>query len=251
MFVPFTTIQPEASTSVVRPLGSLEQLFYLLDQVSPTHFAVTAQIKGRTRIVAWRAALDSLQLRHPLFSVCIDIDEESKPYFRHVADAPIPLRVMEGRVPSDWESEIEKELALPFQAETAPLVPAVLLHDTNEAVFTLTAHHSIADGMSLSYAIRDTLRALSGQSIKRLPVLPPQEELFGRIDRTAMASTREAPDEYRSGPPAVYRKRDDSRPRIHRLALTAETSRRLRERSREEGTTVHGALCAALLLAGR
>ena len=212
---------------------------------------MTAQIKGRTTVGAWRAALDSLQSRHPLFSVCIDINEESKPYFRHVADAPIPLRVIEGRVPFTWETEIEKELALPFDAETAPLVRAVLLHDTQEAVFTLTAHHSVGDGMSLAYAIKDTLRALSGQPIDPLPVPPPQEELLRLIDRTATALTTEAPDEHRSEPPVGYRKRDHSRPRIHRVALTAETTRRLRERSREEGATVHGALCAALLLAGR
>jgi hypothetical protein len=136
MLAPLTTIQQEDSASVVRPLGSLERLFYLIDQVSPTHFAVTAQIKGRTTISAWRAALDSLQSRHPLFSVCIDIDEESKPYFRHVADAPIPLGVIEGRVPSNWKTEIEKELALPFDAETAPLVRSVLLHDTRGGLYT-------------------------------------------------------------------------------------------------------------------
>jgi hypothetical protein len=43
-------VQPEDSTAVIRPLGSLEQLFYLLNQVSPTHFAVAAEIKGRTTI---------------------------------------------------------------------------------------------------------------------------------------------------------------------------------------------------------
>ena len=251
MLALLTTIQSQNSAALVRPLGSLEQLFHLIDQISPAHFAVTAEIKGPTTINAWRAALDSLQSRHPLFSVCIDINEESKPFFRYVADAPIPLRVIEGRVPSHWETEIEKELALPFNAETAPLVRAVVFHDTHEAVFTLAAHHSIADGMSLAYAIKDTLRALSGQSIEPLPVLPPQEELLRLVDRTAAASGTEAPDENRSGPPAAYRKQDHSRPHIHRLALTPETTRRLRERSREEGATVHGALCAALLLAGR
>jgi len=118
------------------------------------------------------------------------------------------LRVIEGRVQSDWETEIEKELALPFNVTTAPLARAVLFHDKHEAVFTLTAHHSISDGMSLAYAIRDTLQALSGRSIQWLPVLPPQEELLRLVERTVAASATEAPDENGSGPPAAYRKRD-------------------------------------------
>jgi len=58
MLIPLTTIQQENSTTIVRPLGSLEQFFYLADQISPQHFAVTAQIKGRTTVGAWRAAVD-------------------------------------------------------------------------------------------------------------------------------------------------------------------------------------------------
>jgi hypothetical protein len=122
MRVPSATIQPQDPASVVRPLELMEHFFYLLDQASPTHFAVTAQIKGHTRVDAWRSALGSPQLRHPLFSVCIDIGEESKPYFRRVSGVHIPLRVINGRVPSNWETEIEKELALPLEAKSAPVV---------------------------------------------------------------------------------------------------------------------------------
>jgi hypothetical protein len=38
---------------------------------------------------------------------------------------------------------------------------------------------------------------------------------------------------------------------VRGLRLPAELSDRLRERSRREGTTVHGALAAALVFAGR
>src|SRR5262249_17920748 len=43
----------------------------------------------------------------------------------------------------------------------------------------------------------------------------------------------------------------DSLPTIEAVRLTPELTRMLVERAREEGTTLHGALCAALVLAGR
>jgi hypothetical protein len=51
--------------------------------------------------------------------------------------------------------------------------------------------------------------------------------------------------------PGTLLKRDRSLLRVRGLRLPAELSDRLRERSRREGTTVHGALTAALVFAGR
>jgi hypothetical protein len=78
----------------VRPLGSFEHLFWLLDQESPMHFSLAAQIEGRTTVGDWQVALDHVQRRHPFFSVCIDKDENSMPRFRQVRDKPIPVRVV-------------------------------------------------------------------------------------------------------------------------------------------------------------
>src|SRR5262249_55952774 len=49
--------------------------------------------------------------------------------------------------------------------------------------------------------------------------------------------------------PAIYLRKEDSRPRIKGLRLTQELTGKLRERARQEGTTVHGALSSGLALA--
>jgi hypothetical protein len=54
---------------------------------------------------------------------------------------------------------MQKELATPFDPGRAPLVRAVLMREHHRATLILTAHHSIADDLSLSFAIRDTLLA--------------------------------------------------------------------------------------------
>jgi len=51
--------------------------------------------------------------------------------------------------------------------------------------------------------------------------------------------------------PGVYRPYDNARPTVKGLQLSPGLTSRVRKRARVEGTTVHGALCAALVLASR
>jgi NRPS condensation-like uncharacterized protein len=153
----------------------------------------------------------------------------------------------ENNVVQRWESEMERELSIPFNARQAPLVRAVLLHEADRAVCILVAHHSIADGLSIAFAIRDLLQALSGNPIALLPVIPAHEEILGitggKASQAAPSKESNATPAIR---PAIYRKKEDSRPRIKSLYLTPELTGKLRERARQEGTTVDGALSSAL-----
>jgi NRPS condensation-like uncharacterized protein len=237
-------------SAILRPLGAFEQLLWLLDQNSPRHFVLAAQIEGPTTVKGWRNALDLVQRRHPFLSVCIETDPN--PQFRQASEE-IPLRVVErGDAILGWESEISRELSLSFNARQAPLLRAVVLHEAERAVYILAAHHSIADGVSLSYVIRDTLQALVGIRLDSLPVIAPLEEI---LDITAWAANQAAPsqksDLMSPGKPAIYRKDDGSLPRVKGLRLAPELTSKLREKAREEGTTVHGALCSAVALAFR
>jgi hypothetical protein len=166
---------------VLRPLGSLEEFLWLIDQNRPVHFALAAQVQGPTTVERWRDALNLVQLRHPLLSVSIETNGNCRPHFRRETAAPIPLRVVqENNLAQRWESEIEQELSTPFNARQAPLVRAVLLHEADQAVFILVAHHSIADGVSIAFVIRDVLQALSRNPIGLLPLLPAHEEILAR-----------------------------------------------------------------------
>src|SRR5262245_299509 len=242
----------ETASSVNRPLGSLEHLFWLLDQNRSIHFAVTAQIAGRASPYDWLEALERLQERHPILSVCIDGNQGSIPRFRQDNPAPIPLRIVEGDPKARWESEVSKELATHFDSSRTPLIRAVLIQGARDTAFILVAHHSIADGLSLAYAIRDTLSAVSGGSLPPLPSLPSQEEILaGGAGRMSLVRSAEQQDSVPAGNPAIYRPLDNARPRVMGLSLGPTLTARLRNRTRREGTTVHGALSAAVAIAGR
>ena len=240
------------ASDTIRPLGSLEHLFWLLDQNRSVHFAVTAQIAGKASRDDWREALDRVQDRHPILSVCIEGSPASVPRFRQEDAAPIPLRIVEGDPKTHWEGEVGEELATPFDPNRAPLIRAVLIQGGRDTAFILVAHHSIADGLSLAYTIRDTLSTLSGELLEPLPLAPAQEEILGvGAGPAALADAHERPDGGPAGRPSTYRPLDDARPLVKGLRLAPALTTSLTDRARQEGTTVHGALCAAFTIAGR
>jgi Condensation domain len=146
-------------------------------QNSWKQFVVAAQITGETTTASWRTALDAVQRRHPLLGVCIDADDSADPYFHLHPELRIPLQIVPGDALQGWEDKMETELSTPFPVEDALLVRAVLLHEAHRATILLTAHHSVADGLSVALIVRDILEALSGKPLEALPVPQPQEDL--------------------------------------------------------------------------
>jgi hypothetical protein len=243
--------QGSSSTSI-RPLGAFEHMFWLRAQISTVHFVLAAEVEGATNPEEWRTALDVVQKIHPLLSVAIDQKEDTSLWFEHRPGTPIPLRLVTGEGLFRWEDEPEKELSIPFDNHEAPLLRAVLIHYPDRCVVILTAHHSISDGLSLSYIMRDLLTALSGRTLTPFPFPASIDELLGLTDA--------GPDKGRlKGPPLVNGGTAPSRlwdntkkvPRVYTHRLTPEFTDRLVRRSREEGTTFHGALVSSLVTAGR
>ena len=101
-------------------LGSLEHLFWLLNQHGSVHFAVMALISGRASPRDWRRALDQLQKRHQILSVCIDGEPDLVPMFRQAEAIPIPLLLVEDEPELRWEAGVGRELTTPFNPTRAP-----------------------------------------------------------------------------------------------------------------------------------
>ena len=240
------------SKKEVRALGAREQMFWLMNQKHPVHLTVTAEVKGITKVQDWIDALDAVQKRHPILSTSIKPNEDGRPALYQADAAPIPLRVVDGSMQERWELELDREMALPFTPEQAPLIRSVLIHKPQSAVLIMIAHHAIADGMALVFLIRDLLQVLSGEQIEALPFSSTSEELLSKLPRgekivQAEASQADVP----KAEPAPYRVGDGLAPRATARKLDEHLTATLKERARHEGTTVQGALCAALVLAGR
>lgn len=232
----------------LRSLGATEHLLWLLDQKHPSHFAMVAEITGRTTLDAWCVALLAMQRKHPLLSARVCTDAKTGPCFHNVQNASIPLRVMGSRQ-SSWQIEVARELAAPFDYSRAPLIRTVLLHETDRVTLILVAHHAVADGMAASLIIGDILRALNGEHLTPLDVPKPMDHLLEKELRELLPQPASVPQ----GPviAKAFRAPDASLPSINECSLTPALTASLAKRSRSEGTTVHGALGAAIYEAGR
>jgi len=229
----------------LRPLGPGEQYFWLSDQNSAKHFVIAAEILGDAPVEAWIAAVAAVQRRHPLLRVSIEYGPDGLPGFGEHAQMPIPVRVVPETGSAAWNVEMARELATPIPLSGAPLVRITLLRKKAGSVLLLSMHHSIADGLSSAFIIRDILESLSGKLMQRLILTEPQEGLCS----AAAGALQRAPASAR--PPATLLRRNAGGPTVQFLKLPKELTVRLRTHAREVGATVHGALVAAVTFAGR
>lgn len=241
-----------------RPLGAGENILWLLDQVAPGHFAVTAQVTGELVLEQLQQALSQIQQRHPLLRVCIVPDASGKPWF--VDDsAPIPLRVVQRQNEQHWLCEVEQELYCPFDWNQAPLIRVVLVQSKNISEIILITHHSISDGTSSAYLLRDILQAVATprSGLQTLPEYPAFEDLLVNCEQPILnqySSTQRAKSQTKSNVSAVnfpqYSQAElfvNRRPRVLAWSLSSAETNALISTCRQEQTTVHGAICAAFL----
>ncbi|KRD61280.1 condensation protein [Flavobacterium sp. Root935] len=226
-----------------RTLGAFEKTFWLLDQIDSKDFALVAEVEGRESADAWRLAVDQVQKRHPNLSARIRMDEFKRPFIEHVDSLVIPLKVIEIDNNFKWEEVVEKELATRFNTEEGPLFRVIVLQKPEDTVLILVANHTLADGSSLMYLFRDLLEAVTGQ----IPlVLAPQksnDETLGLPEDTAVEDNETSI--------YIFKKPDAVSPKVESIKFSSEHTSQLIERSRLEQTTVHGAICAAVVIAGR
>ncbi|MFC0691349.1 phthiocerol/phthiodiolone dimycocerosyl transferase family protein [Paraburkholderia humisilvae] len=232
-----------------RPLGSMEYVFWLLNRSVGNQIVLAAEIEGTATAETWRHAFDALRRRHPLLSVRLPATSSGTPYMEVMPDQSIPLRHV---VDADWTAEgvapewlnraIAHELNEPFDTDVAPLMRAVLATGPRQSVLILACNHAISDGISLSYCIRDLLKALNGEVLEPMPLPLSGDELCG-----------DAPPQPRGAPISLegIRFPRDVVPVVQRLSLSRELTQSLVQRARADRTTLHGMLCAALLHSGR
>ena len=226
-----------------RTLGAFEKTFWLLDLIDSKDFALAAEIEGRKTVAQWQQALYEAQQRHPNLSVRIVLDALSRPVLEHIDNMPIPLRAL--NVPDDyrWESEVEKELAVRFDTSQSPLLRAIIVQKPRNTVLILVGHHAVADGTSLNYLVRDILAAVTGQQLLPMPPQVSNDETIG------LAGHPEADGSGYAGlapePGKIFA------PKISSIRISQSLTRDIIERARREQTTVHGAICASVLMASR
>lgn len=246
-----------------RLLDGRERQYWLLGQVTPVNAMLHARVRGGLRAPQVRKALDELQRRHTLLGVHIEAAPGGARFLAEGTDT-IPVRAEPRTDPDAWLAVYEAEMNLRFDDGPAPLLRAVLLEGEHEADLILACHHAAGDGLSLvdllgnlvALAAGQTLRALAPENVAaeqlavsdQAPPGPkvPASERLADLARFWMRLTIAKPARLRRATDAPPGQR---RTRLEHHTLVAAEVEALAAACRRERTTVHGALCAALLLA--
>jgi len=224
-----------------RKLGPFEHLLWLVDQWTPRHFVLVVRVEGGSiRAEDMRLALLHAQHRHPILRTSI-LANGGGPEF-HPSDAPIVLRIVQRTTETQWLHEVETQLALPFERNDQPLLRVVLVQGEAISELILVVHHSIGDGVSAMFLLRDLLECMEGHPLGELLPGNAVEELLGSSETSV------------SGPPSppvsqvVKRIERPQKVILQIFEIGPSELSRILDRSRKKGTTLQGALLASLLL---
>ncbi|MCQ8242187.1 hypothetical protein [Rhizosaccharibacter radicis] len=218
-----------------RALEPLEQLAWWFDQITPSHFVLVGEYEGRTTPEDWVQVLARLQAQHQLLAVSVLPDP---PRFVPTA-RPIPLRLVPIADPACWQAEAAHEMHTRFDPFRGPLVRATVLHSELRATLILAAHHAVADGISIMHVFHNVLALLR---------IPPDAEVTAAFPDSAEPAERPSGPARAQTGSSRQRVLPDHPPILTALSLSADLADRLRRQAASEGTTVFGALAAALTL---
>ncbi len=255
------------SHSINRILSPMEKSQWLTDQQCCSNFLSHACFIGPLNESILRQALVALQARHPLLRVRIVRAGRNNAKFISDTAATIPIRSVQSAF-DQWSIEAEHELNTRFIKGEAPLLRCVLIqHETEHHTVLLVFHHAIGDGLSGAYLMRDLFSAADAILSGEKPSLPPKEpkqamEAYfpnwvkrakGRLEHLGFIANYIAL-ELKCERPARL-KRDGSAPfgkrtaNIHALQIHGSVLEKLHLLAKQNQTTVHGAMLAALILA--
>jgi hypothetical protein len=256
----------------LRTLGVFEEYFWLLQQRVPRTTVVAAEVEGRTTVDQWSAALAAVQAHHTLLSSRIRQRPGFRPCFELMPDAPLALQVVPSESGTRLFELVSAELATRFGPDDA-LLRTSILYGRARTTLVLGAHHAALDGASLILLVRDLMRALAGEALGCPHAMPPShDELLGLPTSEQSApvglswgalgasnpscSSCETTDDHArddsrsaSEPPSLAA--GDEQPLLQQIWLEPSVTSLLTRRAREEQASVHAALCAAVMLAGR
>ncbi|AUX38585.1 MULTISPECIES: condensation domain-containing protein [Sorangium] len=248
-----------------RWLGTEERIFTKLRIAQALNVVTVAAVIGHVSTESMRVALEQVQRRHPVLGA--RLVEAPRPRMLFDDVPKMHLEVVDGGDNLDrWKACFDSELNRPFDAARGPLARAALVRREKSFELIFTHDHGLGDAMSGCIAVRDLLRALSGQPLPPLPCRPSFDEMIGPLNRgqavvdkviseVAARARRvssyldQFSDRLSAVPAASHDAAASCLTRFVHQTISAEHTSALVARCRDERVSVHAALCAALACA--
>jgi len=141
----------------------------------PLNVVMVARIKGDIDITQLKLALNRLRERHALLAVRVAMDEDSTAWYMADGVPEFEVRTIPREKDDQWIEIAISECKVPFDFAAGPLVRFTLVKSPQRSELLICGHHTICDGKSMAYLIRDILQYLTEPYTKLdvLPVPPP------------------------------------------------------------------------------
>ncbi|HEU0076632.1 MAG TPA: condensation domain-containing protein, partial [Longimicrobiaceae bacterium] len=262
-------IRPRTEAGPVA-LSFAQQRLWLVDRMQPGspayNLPAALRLRGRLDARALGRALTEIVRRHESLRTVIGMDDgEPVQVVRPPAPHPLPLVDLAALPAEARERELlrlaAEEIGRPFRLERGPLLRSTLLRQGGrDHAVLLTMHHIVSDGWSMQVLVREVTElyaAFAAGLPSPLPELEVQYADFALWQREHLSGARleemlgfwrrrlagvppvlELPAD-RPHPPAA-----DARGGQHTTAMSARTSRALRQLARGEGATLFMTLLA-------
>jgi NRPS condensation-like uncharacterized protein len=163
------------------------------------NFAACGRVRGHITQEQLERALAGLGKRHPLLAVkAVPGPGRGLDYFTDEDVLPIPLRVVERVGDDDWRGEAERDIQIPSNYLTEPMIRCVWVRGDDVSDLILVCDHMVADGRSAIFALRDLLALLADPTLQMEPLLAEQLDVL--IPRDVAARLTASP-----APPPKYR----------------------------------------------
>ena len=255
-----------SNASASYPLSDVEKIIWRLSEAAPLNVTMVARIRGPLSSTDLQHALNVLQSQHELLQVRVEKTKGGLAYRSHgVPEIPLHETAAERDA---WVPLVEDEINRPLLSHVGPLARCVhVRHAADQHHLLLTFHHVVGDGMSGVFLVRDLLTAAT-DSPRVAATNPEGFRPPTAMDRRLPAYTRgwrgwklglafqtdSSLADIRFRPPQRTRLDQFAPPDARTIRIIArefnpEITDQIIQRSRQEGTTVHAALAAAMCLA--
>ncbi|MHA2236049.1 MAG: condensation domain-containing protein, partial [Candidatus Thorarchaeota archaeon] len=149
---------------------------------SPTSdISLVLRFRGQVSEEALRKAIDKVLVTYPLFGVRLEWIDHDVHWSTTDGAAEVPVKIYPRESDDTWIEILNKDHAIPLRPSKGPLTRFILVQGSDMSELMIYCHHSISDGRSMAYALREILLHLDDPNREpaNFPEAPPMTpEIF-------------------------------------------------------------------------
>ncbi|MHA1904776.1 MAG: condensation domain-containing protein [Candidatus Thorarchaeota archaeon] len=125
---------------------------------TPTaNISLGLRLRGFVSKEALGNAVQKMLVTYPLFGARLEWNENGIQWSTTEGAAEVPVKLYVRESDESWKRALNEEHETPFSPSSGPLTRFILVKGTEESELIVFCHHSISDGRSLQFALREVL----------------------------------------------------------------------------------------------